>query len=80
MSSYTRDYSNQPEWMAKLDALKDVEEWLGKPMFRKVVKLLKNDYTTPKHKLSLALMLMGINGYPADVMIDVYAPKQLKLF
>jgi hypothetical protein len=78
--SYKKDYSGQPEWMAKVDAMKDVQDYLGKPMFRRVVKLLKNDYRSPKHALSLALMLIGINGYPADVMIDMYAPKQLKLF
>jgi hypothetical protein len=78
--SYKKDYSGQPEWMAKVDAMKDTQDYLGKPMFRKVVKLLKNDYRSPKHALLLALMLIGINGYPADVMIDLYAPKQLKLF
>ena len=38
---YEKDYSGQAEWMAKVDALKDAEEWLGKARFRKVVKLLK---------------------------------------
>ena len=77
---YERDYSGQPEWMAKVDALKDAQEWLGKVKYRRVVKLLKNDYVSSKRMLLLGLALVGIQGYPAHVMIDVYAPKQLKLF
>ena len=78
--SYTKDYSGQPEWMAKVDALKDTEEFLGKARFRKIVKLLKADYVSSKRMLFLGLALAGVQGYPAHVMIDVYAPKQLKLF
>jgi hypothetical protein len=77
---YEKDYSGQAEWMAKVDALKDVQDWLGKPHFRRLVKLLKNDYTSSKRMLFLGLALVGVQGYPAHVMIDVYAPKQLKLF
>ena len=77
--SYEKDYSGQPEWMAKVDALKDAQEWLGKAKFRKVVKLLKNDNVSSKRMLLLGLALVGIQGYPAQVMIDVYAPKQLEL-
>ena len=77
--SYEKDYSGQPEWMAKVDALKDAQEWLGKAKFRKVVKLLKNDNVSSKRMLLLGLALVGIQGYPAQVMIDVYVPKQLEL-
>jgi len=77
---YERDYSGQPEWMAKIDALKDTQDFLGKPKFRKVVKLLKNDYVSSKRMLFLGLALVGVQGYPAHVMIDMYAPKQLELF
>lgn len=76
---YEKDYSGQAEWMAKVDALKDAQEWLGKARFRKVVKLLKNDNVSSKRMLLLGLALVGIQGYPAQVMIDVYAPKQLEL-
>lgn len=76
---YTVDYSKFPEWEAKINALKDAEDWLGKPRFRKVVKLLKNDNTSSKRMLYLALAMLGIQGYPAQAMIEVYARKQLEL-
>jgi hypothetical protein len=78
--SYTKDYSGQAEWMARVDALKDTQDYLGKTVFRRVVKLLKNDYTSTKRALYIGLAICGVEGYPAYVMIDTYAPKQLKLF
>ncbi len=74
---YTVDYSQYPEWQAKVEALKDAQDWLGKARFRKVVKFLKDDYSSPKRVLYLALAMLGIQGYPAQAMIEVYAPKQL---
>lgn len=77
---YEIDYTDRPEWIAKVDAMKDTQDFLGKVKFRKVVKALQGDYTSSKRMLHFALGLAGIQGYPAQVMIDLYAPKQLKLF
>ena len=74
---YTVDYTQYPEWVAKIEAMKDTQDYLGKPKFRKVVKFLKNDKQTPTRLLYLALALLGIEGYPAYVMIDLYVPKQM---
>lgn len=74
---YTVDYSQYPEWQAKIEAMKDTQDWLGKVKFRKVVKLLKQDNESSLRMLYFALALVGVQGYPAQVMIDLYAPKQL---
>jgi len=65
---------------AKFNAMKDTQEYLGKAMFRKVVGILQNDYTSSKRMMILGLAIIGVQGYPAEVMVDMYAPKQLKLF
>jgi len=74
---YTIDYSQYPEWQAKIEAMKDTQDWLGKARFRKVVKLLKNDVSTPKHVVYIILGMLGIEGYPAQVMFELYVPKQM---
>ena len=74
---YTVDYSHYPEWQAKIEAMKDTQDWLGKPKFRRVVKLLKNDTSTPTHIIYFVLGMLGIEGYPAQVMFELYVPKQM---
>ena len=74
---YTVDYSHYPEWQAKIEAMKDAQDWLGKARFRKVVKLLKTDTSTPTHVIYMILGMLGIQGYPAQVMFELYVPKQL---
>lgn len=64
---------------AKFNAMKDAQEFLGKAKFRKVVSILQNDRTSSRRMLILGLALVGIQGYPAEVMIDMYVPKQLEL-
>lgn len=77
---YTKDYSQFPEHIAKVEAMKDVQDFLGKADLRRVIKILQGDYLSTMRGLHIGLALIGIEGYPAKVMIDLYAPKQLKLF
>jgi hypothetical protein len=74
---YTVDYTHYPEWQAKIEAMKDTQDWLGKARFRKVVKLLKGDNQSSLRMLYFALALVGVQGYPAQVMIELYVPKQM---
>jgi hypothetical protein len=55
------------------DAIKDCKKWLGTKQFNFVVKALKNDNGTSSRQLiKFCLSIQGIQGYPADAMIDKY--------
>jgi len=62
------------------DAIKDCKKWLGTTQFNKVVKILKEDCgRTPRHFVLLGLAMQGIQGYPAEIMIDEYWSPQQEL-
>jgi len=79
--SYEIEYSDlvSPETIQK--ALDDCKNWLGKTQYKKVCDILEaNRGQTPRHLVRLGLMMQGIQGYPAEVMIDTYWSAQRDLF
>lgn len=69
--SYEIDYTGMPEDQKQAQAVKDCIEWLGKEQFAKVVEILILDEgRSPRHMVRLGLMMQGIQGYPAEVMMD----------
>jgi len=79
--SYEIEYSDlvSPETIQK--ALDDCKNWLGKDQYKKVCKILQADNgQTPRHLVRLGLMMQGIQGYPAEAMIDTYWSPQRDLF
>jgi len=73
------DLSNTKE--AEDKAIDDCKEWLTLRRFNKVVKALQQDEgRTSKNRLILYLGLLGIQGYPAHVMIRRYWNPQQSLF
>lgn len=69
--SYEIDYNKLPANEREAQAIKDCMEWLGKKQFAKVVEILVLDNgESPRQLVRLGLMMQGIQGYPAEVMID----------
>jgi hypothetical protein len=76
---YTISYDRSNEAEAQRKALADVKQWLGTKQFNKVAKILASDHgNTSRFMVTLALSMQGIEGYPADVMVDTYwTPQRL---
>ena len=78
--SYEIKYSNikSPDTIKK--ALSDCKDWLGKARYKKVCDILKADHgQTPPNLIRIGLMMQGIQGYPAQAMIDTYWSPQRRL-
>lgn len=82
MSSFTVDYNVFPEGEKRIAAaLKDCKLWLGTKQYHKVIRILTTDRgRTPRNFIYLGLMLQGIQGYPADVMVQEFWSPQRDLF
>ena len=73
---YEIDYSSK----TVEDAINDCKEWLGTKQFNRVVTILKMDCgRTSKHLVRLGLAMQGIQGYPAEAMINKYWNPQQEL-
>lgn len=79
--SYTVKYQQTNEAEKQAAALKDCKEWLGAKQFNKVTKILKADNgASSRHMIRLGLAMVGIQGYPAEAMIDKYWTSQKEMF
>ncbi len=57
-------------------AIQDCKDWLGEEQFDKVVNHLRNtEVTGSRNLMRLALSFQGIQGYPAEVMLERYWAK-----
>ena len=66
--------------LAESNALMDCRKWLGNRQYRKVIDILKGDNgRTPKRMVIFGLSMQGIQGYPAQVMVDKYWSPQMTL-
>jgi hypothetical protein len=73
---YETEYDTTDVSAAQAKAIKDCKEWLGAKQFNKVVKILKEDEgRTSKQLVLFGLSLQGIQGYPANVMVELYHSK-----
>ena len=78
--SYEIQYSNIESAETAKKALNDCKDWLGKDRYKKVCDILKADHgQTPTHLIRVGLMMQGIQGYPAQAMIDTYWSPQMQL-
>jgi hypothetical protein len=76
MPSYTIKYDTTDEQKAKDKAIQDCKDWLGDKGFNALLKEFERDNAggaSPKREIEVALMMIGIQGYPAQVMIDTYS-------
>jgi hypothetical protein len=82
MTHYTVDYNALPEGEKRIaKALKDCKDWLGTRQYREIIQIIRTDRgRTSRNMLLLGLSLRGIQGYPAEVMIDEFWSPQRDLF
>ena len=77
---YTVKYDLTDTESAEAQAIADCKRWLGDRQFNNVVEALRADAgQCSKECVLFELMLMGIDGYPAQVMTDKYWNKQREL-
>ena len=70
---YTIEYDDVTSCDTKQKALDDCRKWLGRRQFNKVVQLLKEDQQqSSRYMVTVGLSFQGIEGYPAEVLIDTY--------
>ena len=78
--SYEIQYSNIESAETVKKALKDCKDWLGTARYKKVCDILKTDHgQTQPSLIRIGLMMQGIQGYPAQAMIDTYWSPQRRL-
>lgn len=77
---YTVKYDQTDTESAEAQAIADCKRWLGDRQFNNVIEALRADAgQCSKECVLFELMLMGIDGYPAQVMTDKYWNKQREL-
>jgi hypothetical protein len=75
MPSYEIKYDTTDEQQAKDKAIQDCKDWLGKENFAKLIEAFERDIASvpsPRQEIRVGLMMIGIQGYPAEVLIDTY--------
>jgi hypothetical protein len=79
--SYEIEYNDleSPETIQR--ALDDCKEWLGADLYKKISMILADDKgRTSRNMIRMGLMMQGIQGYPAEAMINTYWSPQRELF
>jgi hypothetical protein len=78
--SYNIEYDLSLPEQAQAQAIADCKDWLGSKKFKKVVNLLKEDKgRTSRNIVIFALSFQGIQGYPAEAMVNKYWNAQREL-
>jgi hypothetical protein len=77
--SYEIEYdTTDPKAEAK--ALKDIKDFWGAKHFKKVTKVLADDHgRSSKRMIIISLGMCGVQGYPAQVLLDKYWTPQMLL-
>jgi hypothetical protein len=78
--SYNIEYDLSLPEQAQAQAIADCKDWLGSKKFKKVINLLKEDKgRTSRNIVIFALSFQGIQGYPAEAMVNKYWNPQREL-
>ena len=78
--SYNIEYDLSLPEQAQAQAIADCKDWLGSKKFKQVVSLLKGDKgRTSRNLVIFALSFQGIQGYPAEAMVNKYWNPQREL-
>ena len=78
---YTVKYGDLGSQETVNKALADCKKWLGNAQFKNVCKILQADNgRTSASLVRFGLMMQGIEGYPATVLMDTYWTRQRNLF
>ena len=78
--SYEIQYDLSLPEQAQAQAIADCKDWLGSKKFKQVISLLKADKGRTSRKMVVfALSFQGIQGYPAEAMVNKYWNAQREL-
>ncbi len=82
MASFTVDYNVHPEGEKRIAAaLKDCKAWLGTKDYRRIIRILTQDRgRTSRNLIMIGLAMQGVQGYPAEVMVQEFWSPQRDLF
>ncbi len=77
---YTINYAGMEPAAAADKAVKDAKQWLGGGRFNKIVKILQgNEGVMSRDDVHYVLNMIGVQGFPAEVMIERYWQPQMSL-
>ena len=78
--SYEIAYADLESAETKKKALSDIKDYWGAKHFKKVSKALADDHgRSSRRMIIISLMMCGVQGYPADVLLDTYWTPQMLL-
>jgi hypothetical protein len=78
--SYEIEYADIESAETKQKALSDIKDYWGATHFDRVTKELANDHgRSGKRAILVSLMMCGVQGYPARVLLDTYWSPQMLL-
>ena len=80
--SYEIEYADIESAETKQKALSDIKDYWGAKHFKKVTKVLAEDHgRSSRQMINISLMMCGVQGYPAKVLLDTYwTPQMLREF
>jgi hypothetical protein len=79
--SYEIEYNDLKSLETIQQALNDCKDWLGADQYARISMILMEDKgRTSRNLLRMGLMMQGIQGYPAEAMIETYWTPQRELF
>jgi len=76
MPSYEIKYDTSNVSEAQAKAVQDCKDWLGSKGFDALMKefeRVNGGGASPKREIEVALMMIGIQGYPAQVLVEFYS-------
>ena len=68
-------------WSAETEqkALSDIKDYWGAKHYKKVTEALAEDHgRSSRRMINISLMMCGVQGYPADVLLDTYWTPQMR--
>ena len=74
------EYADLESAETKQKALSDIKDFWGASHFKKVTEALAEDHgRSSRRMINISLMMCGVQGYPADVLLDTYWTRQMLL-
>jgi hypothetical protein len=78
--SYEITYADIGSAETEQKALSDIKDYWGAKHFKKVTEALADDHgRSSKQMIIISLMMCGVQGYPAEVLLNTYWTPQMLL-
>jgi hypothetical protein len=78
--SYEITYADIGSTETEQKALSDIKDYWGAKHFKKVTEALADDHgRSSRQMIIISLMMCGVQGYPAEVLLNTYWTPQMLL-